>query len=91
MAEASDVVRTRRLEVVDDEGRVRVLAGLIGQDEQTTIFGLVVRDRNGRDRAWVYDYIDGAVEIALDWGGDTVASLGVSDTGEPYLFLAEEE
>lgn len=90
MAEVSGVVRTRRVEVVDDGGRVRAVIGLIGRDEQTTIFGLVIRDANGRDRAWVYDYIDGAAEIALDWGGDTAASLGVSDTGEPYLFLAED-
>lgn len=90
MAEASDVVRTRRLEVVDDEGNVRVLAGLIHRDEMTTIYGLVVRDANGRDRAWVYEYDDGGAEVVLDFGGNTVASLGVSDTGEPYVFLAEE-
>jgi hypothetical protein len=29
-------------------------------------------------------------EVALDFGGNTVASLTVSDTGEPSLFLTEE-
>jgi len=89
MAEASEVVRTRRVEVVDEEGRVRAVLGLIGKDEFSTIWGLVVRDQDGRDRAWVLHDREGA-EVALDFGGNTVASLSVSDTGEPGLFLAEE-
>ena len=89
MAEVSDVVRTRRVEVVDEQGRVRAVLGLIGQDESSTIWGLVVRDQNGRDRAWVIHDRELA-EVALDFGGNTVASLTVSDTGEPSLFLGEE-
>ena len=88
---SENLIRTRRLEVVDDKGRVRVAVGLIGQDEQTTIFGVVVRDVNGRNRAWAIDYDDGAAEFGLDWGGNTVAALSVDDSGEPSLYLAEEE
>ena len=83
------MVRTRRLEVVDDG--VRVVAGMIHRDELVTIFGLVVRDENSRDRASVYEYDDGGAEMALDFGGNTVASLGVSDTGKPYLYFASDD
>lgn len=88
MAEASEVTRTRRVEVVDEEGRVRVLLGLIGRDTESEIWGLVVRDENGRDRTWIVH--DGPVaEVALDFGGDTVASLCVGDDGEASLYLAD--
>jgi hypothetical protein len=87
VAEASDVVRTRRIEVVDEEGRVRVVLGLLGHGE-VPIFGLRVRDENGRDRAWV-QHDGAAAEVGLDFGGDTVASLSVSDDGTTGLYLEE--
>jgi hypothetical protein len=85
MAEVSDVVRTRRVEVVDDGGVVRIVLGVLGEGGGP-IFGLMVQDENGRCRAWVLH--DGAAaEVGLDFGGNTVGALGVSDTGAPYLFL----
>ena len=87
MAEGSDVVRTRRIEVVDDEGRVRAVLGLLGQGDGET-FGLVVRDGQGRDRAWVVAEAVTA-EVGLDSGGETVAALTVDSLGGPDLFLAD--
>lgn len=88
MAEASEVTRTRRVEVVDGDGRVRVLLGLIAHDELCEIWGMVVRDENGRDRLWAIH--DGpTAEVALDFGGNTVASLCVGDDGEASLDLAD--
>lgn len=88
MAEATEVVRTRRIEVVDDRGRVRVMIGMVGLGEGP-IFGLVVQDENGRDRAWV-QHEGPAAEVGLDHEGDTVAALRVDDDGDGHLFLGGE-
>lgn len=88
MAESSEVVRTRRLEIVDGKGNVRVVAGFLGTGEGP-IFGVAVRDGHGRDRVWVLHSQLGA-EVGLDFDGDTVAALTVSDFGEPNLYLDEQ-
>jgi hypothetical protein len=85
VAEVSDVVRARRIEVVDDEGRVRVVIGLLGQGD-SPIFGLVVQDESGHGRGWV-QHDGAAAEVGLDFGGNTVAALNVSDSGRPRLFM----
>jgi hypothetical protein len=87
MAEASDVVRTKRVEVVDERGAVRVVIGLITAGEEEVV-GIVVRDERGRDRAWLL-HRGASAEVGLDHGGDTAAALAVADDGEARLFLAE--
>ncbi|HEX7167498.1 MAG TPA: hypothetical protein VF230_11015 [Acidimicrobiales bacterium] len=79
------MVRTRRIEVVDAEGRVRVVVGNVGVTDD--IFGLVVRNGYGRDRVWMLAQ-ERVAEVGLDHGGNTVAALSVSDEGDPALYLA---
>lgn len=87
MAEVSDVIRTRRLEVVDERGRVRVVLGFIGRGEGP-IFGVAIQDESGRGRVWMLH--DGAAaEVGLDHGGNVVAALSVADNGTPSLFLED--
>lgn len=60
---------------------------MLGQGD-SPIFGLVVQDETGRDRAWVQHDGPGA-EVGLDHGGDTAIALTVSESGEPSLLLAD--
>lgn len=81
------VIQTRRVEVLDGAGNVRIVLGYIGQGTGD-IFGVSVRDENGRDRAWLTS--DGpASEVGLDHAGNTVAALSVDDAGFPRLFLED--
>ena len=86
MAEATDVVRTHRVEIIDNEGRVRLLLGLVGRGADE-MWGVVVRNERGRDRAWLAT--DGpAAVVGFDHAGNLVASLGVDEDGMPDLYLA---
>ncbi len=74
-AEVLDEVRTRRLVVVDDEGRVRVQ---IAQDFQDTdrrarSAGLLIFDNTGYERGGFSTFDDGSVVLAMD------APRGVGD------------
>ena len=80
-------VRTQRIEVVDGDGRVRIVLGVLGQGDGD-VFGIVVRDETGRDRAAMLH--DGpAAEVALDFAGNTVAALTVAADGRAELVLPE--
>ena len=73
--EVLDEVRTRRLVVVDDEGRVRVQ---IAQDSQDTdrrarSAGLLIFDNTGYERGGFSTFDDGSVVLAMD------APRGVGD------------
>jgi hypothetical protein len=66
--EVLDEVRTRRLVVVDDEGRMRVE---IGQDPKDTerrarSAGLTVFDNTGHERGGFSTFDDGSVVFAMD-------------------------
>ena len=69
------VLRTRRLEIVDDEGRVRAsIAADRDPYEGDVTVGLELLDENGSARAWLVD-VCGAAQLALALGGDQVAVL----------------
>ena len=86
MGKGTRTIRAERVEIVDKTGRVRVVLGKLGKGEGD-VFGIVVRDENGRDRVWLVQ--DGAAAaVGLDHGGDTVASVSVG-AGPPRLWLAE--
>lgn len=87
-------LRTQRLQVVDEEGCVRVEIGLLGPaltpDEE--VRGVVVKNDRGRDRLWMVTVGDGnCASIGLDFEGETVASLSVGDHGEVNLLLGEDQ
>lgn len=65
------------IEVVDEQGRVRVAVGLSGAIENACTDSW--SDDAGRDRAWVMQ--DGtAAEVGLDYGADAVAPPAVPRT-----------
>lgn len=91
------VVRTRRLEVLDARGNPRLVMGDLGGSAQPDeVFGLAVLDRNGRHRAWLS--LDAAgVTLSFDRTGNAVLELGVHDdegesvAGGVYLQLSDVE
>jgi len=73
-ADAS-VLRTRRLEIVDDQGRVRAsIAADRDPYEGDVAVGLEPLDEDGSARAWLVN-VCGAAQLALALGGDQVAVL----------------
>lgn len=88
MAEASDVVRTRRIEVVDDEGQVRVVLGYLGEGDGP-VYGMSLRDEHGHERLWVlHDRAD--AEVGLCHRGNIAAALTVSEWGQPFLYMGDD-
>lgn len=77
------VVRARRVEVVDEWGRPRLVLGDIGNPEGPgEVFGIAVVDPAGRHRAWLALDDTGAA-LVFDRTGNAVAELGVDDnTGD---------
>lgn len=75
-ADASAVVRTRRLEIVDNNGRVRAVlaADRDPYEDDVTVIGLELLDEDGSARAWLVD-VGGVAQLALALGGDQVAVL----------------
>jgi hypothetical protein len=75
----SKVVRAERVEVVDSDGRVRLVLGLLGRGDDE-VWGVAVRNAAGRDRVWMV--AEGTTaEVGLDFGGNTVAALAVGEDG----------
>lgn len=69
------VLRARRLEIVDDQGRIRAsIAADRDPYEGDVTVGLELLDEDGRARAWLVD-VCGAAQLALALGGDQVAVL----------------
>jgi hypothetical protein len=86
-----EIVRTQRLEVVDREGRLRLLAGdVTGRDGPGEAFGFVLVD-GARRRAWLSLDAEGP-KMEFDRGGNTIVVLGVLDDGPevgPYMHLCD--
>jgi hypothetical protein len=69
------VLRARRLEIVDDQGRIRAsIAADRDPYEGDVTVGLELLDEDGSARAWLVD-VCGAAQLALALGGDQVAVL----------------
>jgi hypothetical protein len=74
-AEPGAVIRAQRLEIVDDEGRVRAaLAADRDNHEGDDIVGLELFAATGETRAWLLD-VGGVVQLALALHGNQVAVL----------------
>lgn len=79
------VLRTRRLEIVDAQGRVRAVVGdLAPASADSPDFGLALLDGQGARRAWLSLGPQGPV-VGLDHNGNTVAEMGVTDAGGDAL------
>lgn len=102
MSAPEEVVRTRRIEVVDGHGRPRVVIGDLRPDAGETgdagdaMFGIALLDDQGRHRAWLGLHPHGA-GLTFDRGGNAALELGVDDphpevvTPGAYLHLADGE
>lgn len=67
------VLRARRLEIVDDQGRVRAAIGAErDRYEGDVTVGLELLDEAGSARAWLVD-VCGVAQLALALGGNQVA------------------
>lgn len=76
------VIRTRRIEVVDGRGRIRaVLGDLSGSAQPEEVFGIALVDLDGHHRAWLAIDEHGTV-LAFDRSGNAVLELGVDEGGE---------
>lgn len=76
-----DVLRARRVELVDDLGEARIVLGNLALDVDDDYWpGVAIRSPEGRDRAWLMLHADG-VQLEFDMGGNVVAGLGVLDPG----------
>lgn len=90
-----DVVRTRRLELVDHAGRVRAVVGALGDDGDDEVVGMELRDAHGRTRVSVLVASHGPV-IVFDSEGNGVLSLGVTEGADavakgPFAFLSDAD
>jgi len=63
---------------------VRLVLGMVGEGDHA-IYGVLVRNEAGRDRAWMVADADTA-QVGLDYQGDTAASLTVDYRGRVDLF-----
>lgn len=69
------VLRARRLEIVDDQGRVRAaIAADRDPNEGDATVGLELLDEDGSARAWLAD-MGGAAQLGLALDGNQVAVL----------------
>lgn len=74
------VVRARRIEIIDEHGRVRVIVGDVpAADPERPDFGVVVLDHMGRRRAWLALSHDGPL-LAFDHDGNSAVEIGVNDS-----------
>jgi len=79
MAEANppthEVLRAKRVELVDDEGRVRAVLGPVHREEGQAVLGLSLHDESG-ERAWFTTGPSGP-DLGMARDGDEVVLLGV--------------
>jgi len=75
----ADLVRARRIEVVDDEGRPRAVVGrLETPDPADEVFGIALLDAAGRLRLWLALDPTGPKQV-FDLRGNIQLALGVND------------
>lgn len=81
--DAEPTLQAARVEVVDADGRVRLVLGDIGHPERPgEVFGLAIVDVTGRQRAWLA-LDDSGAALVFDRTGNAAVELGVGDgTGE---------
>jgi hypothetical protein len=73
-------VRAQRVEIVDADGRVRVVLGALEAPGGSPSFGMTLLAADGRARAWLALPPAGP-ELVLTLAGNVVVHVGVSDPG----------
>ena len=89
MAEAIEVVRATRLEIVDADGIVRVVVGEV--HSANGVFGVSVRDAGGAERACIVTDDDGTVYAGVAAGGNEIVGASVSTTGRALVFISQRD
>jgi hypothetical protein len=92
---AARALQAERVEVVDAQGRVRLVLGDVGNPERPgEVFGVAIVDAAGHQRAWLA-LDDSGASLVFDRTGNAAVELGVDDgTGEAtvtgaYLHLSD--
>ena len=92
----AEVVRARRIELVDSHGRVRAVVGELPGGAPPGSFGLCVFDAEAEARVWLALEPSGPL-LVFDQDGNIALQLGVNDA-EPdglhtgaHLFLASAD
>jgi hypothetical protein len=81
-----EVVRAKRFEVVDDQGKRRAALGLTA--DGSPAFWLY--DATGKTRVELHVLPDGSTDLLLyDAAGERRAWLGLTPDGSPYLWLRD--
>jgi hypothetical protein len=78
--ERLSAVVTKRLEIVDDEGRTRVVVG--DPEPGPPEYGLTIFDETGSIRLWL-NTVCGQPVLNMSHGGNIVFGLGLDDDGRP--------
>lgn len=79
------VLRTRRIEIVDQCGLTRMVVGeLPSPSREQSEFGVVSLDHEGRRRAWLTLSPLGPA-LAFDHAGNAAVEVGVNDAGAEAL------
>lgn len=84
MEQGTGVVRATRFELLDEQGRVRAVLGLLGRGT-ADVFGLTLLNEYGGQRAWIV--ADGpTAQMGIDHGGNQAAVM--SANGEGFASVA---
>jgi hypothetical protein len=84
------VVRTTRLEVIDRNGRVRVVIGTLANDdydEDDDTIGVSIRDARGRERL-VLTTDDKTCAASVTGSGNNVAGIDADGRGSVSVYVA---
>jgi hypothetical protein len=99
MPQGAEAVRTRRVEIVDDQGVVRIALGQDPKDTQrrSRACGLTVHDRTGAERGGFVTMDDGSVVLGMDAPrgvGNAMRDrigLKVEPDGSAYVMLIDNQ
>lgn len=78
--EIRSVIRARRLEILDEEDRVRTAIG-IRDDGGSEYVGLQVFDADGSARAWLLDVPGDGIQLSFAVAGNQILVVSANDEG----------
>ena len=91
-APVQEVVRAKRFELVDAEGRVRIEIGMGGVDRRWQTPGVRLLDQKGNVRATLEVYPQGHPNLTLrDEKGEVRAMLALAFDDSPVIWMYDEK